>query len=102
MTATMTLERMNQKVALIEMATGKHPRTIVNPDGTHTMTFTPEQLVAIEAMIADRIWWQGAWSRVNRISGRLAFVLAALMTVSLWWPWITRIAQFLLQDVPGR
>lgn len=71
------------------------------PDGSTAYKLSNAQAIAMQEILADRIWWQGTLKRARRvgwIAGGAAFVL---MGLSMWWPWITRMVQFIIQDVPS-
>lgn len=64
------------------------------------INLTEEEILALKQVIADHIWWYGALKRVKKISVIAGSAFALLAFIALWWPWITRIMQFLIKDVP--
>ena len=70
-------------------------------DGTFAYTMTEEQATALEQILDDRIWWQDTVVRLRRVSYIVAAGGSVLMAISLWWPWVSRVAQFILKGVPS-
>jgi hypothetical protein len=64
------------------------------------LTLTPAQKVALEEMIADRLWWDEALRRGRKFGIIIAAGAATLAFLAVWWPWITAMAQAILKDVP--
>lgn len=69
-------------------------------NGEVVYKLSEKQAKVLEQMIADRIWWEETQRRFKRVGLIAAFFFAFLASASAWWPWITRMAQFFLQDVP--
>jgi len=88
----MTEEHINfneeEIMALKEVMTEEH------------INFNEEEIMALKEVIADRIWWSGALKRIKKISVIAGSAFALLAFLALWWPWITRIMQFLIKDAP--
>lgn len=72
------------------------------PDGTKAYLLSDEQMKALSTMLDNQIWWGGAWKRARRVGPWAGAIVLALMTLSQWLPWITRIVQFLTHDMPIR
>lgn len=68
-----------------------------NDDNVH---LTPEELLALKEMIKDKLWWNEASKRIKRVSVIAGAVLGGLAFLALWWPWITRIVQLIIKDIP--
>lgn len=64
------------------------------------LNLSPEQKVALEEMIADRLWWDEALKRGRKFGIIIAACAATLAFLAVWWPWITSVAQAILKDVP--
>ena len=64
------------------------------------VTLTQEQYDALASMLDDRIWWDATIRRVRRFSFVFAIVLGGLVGLATWWPWISRVVQAIIKDVP--
>lgn len=73
---------------------------VILPNGEEAYKLTSRQAAALAEIISDRLWWQEAVKRARVIGLWAAGVTAGLALMASWWPWITRVAQFILQDVP--
>lgn len=69
-------------------------------DGQKIPVFTPEQVDVLEAIITDRLWWEEFLRRSKLAGTVIGLGLAVLMGLAAWWPWITRIIQSIIVDVP--
>lgn len=67
---------------------------------TEHLHLTPEQKVALQEIIADRLWWDEALRRGRKFGIIIAAGAATLAFLAVWWPWITAMAQAILKDVP--
>jgi len=65
-----------------------------------TNELTDKELAVLRAIIDDRIWWESTMLRLRRVSVIAAILLGGLISLASWWPWITHIVKFFLQDVP--
>lgn len=64
------------------------------------LNLDPEEVEALKQMIKDRLWWSEATKRAKRIGLIAGGFFAVLAFVAMWWPWITRIVQLIIKDVP--
>ncbi len=70
-------------------------------DGTVIYAIHEDHLVMLSELTAERIWWKGAKTRLKGLGVLVGLLLGGLMTLSIWWPWITRVMQAILKDVPN-
>jgi len=61
---------------------------------------TEDELKVLKEVAKDRLWWDGALSRMKKIGIIAGTIFAGLAFLAMWWPWITNIVQFLIKDVP--
>lgn len=62
--------------------------------------FTQVEVKVLQELIRDRQWWDEALKRAKRIGIIAGAVFAGLAMLAAWWPWITRVVQFFIKDVP--
>lgn len=75
---------------------------VVLENGEIAYKLSEQQAKALGKIIEDRLWWDEALRRGKRIGVIVGIILASLALLSTWWPWITRMVQFLIQDVPTK
>ena len=65
-----------------------------------TVHLSEDDLKALKEIIKARQWWNEATKRIKKISIIAGTILTGLAALAIWWPWITRIVQFFIKDIP--
>lgn len=93
-------DKANDTQSQLKAAEKRLKEVMTLPSGWKVYAFSPEHVAIIEQMIDDRIWWEGTWQRMKRIGVVAGAVTGALVLLANWWPWVTRVMQAILPDVP--
>jgi hypothetical protein len=86
--------------ALFIYALGAKGSKMIQKVPTTQGELTAQELRIIRGMIEDRIWWESTYVRFRRVSVIAGILFGGLTLLAAWWPWITHIVKFFLQDVP--
>lgn len=71
-----------------------------NDNDQVTLVLSEKQAEALEKVIEDRIWWDEASRRIKNVAIVGGVLFGLLAALAAWWPWITRIVQLIIKDVP--
>ena len=64
------------------------------------LVLSADQAKALQAMLSDRMWWDGFLRRAKKWGVVVAAGFVFLAALSSWWPWVTSMVKALIRDVP--